>query len=135
MVDKSSSLDICELRGMVDRERVEAVRALMPPDNEVSELSDIFGLLADPGRLRLLNSLLELGEMCVCDLAAVTGLNESSVSDALRLLRAHRVMQVRRAGRMSYYGLADAHVCLLLDLGLQHIGHTFYKHPQEYARL
>jgi hypothetical protein len=31
---------------------------------------------------------------------------------------------VRRAGRMSYYRLADSHVRLLLDLGLQHTGHT-----------
>lgn len=35
MGDKASSLDICELRRMVDPERVEAVRALMPHDRYV----------------------------------------------------------------------------------------------------
>ncbi|MDQ6840410.1 MAG: metalloregulator ArsR/SmtB family transcription factor [Actinomycetota bacterium] len=117
------SLDGCEVR-VVDPERVEAVRAAMPPDDDVSDLADVFGLLSDPGRLRLLTSLLEAGELCVCDLAAATGLNESSVSHALRLLRAHRVVQVRRAGRMSFYRLADSHVRLLLDVGLAHTGHT-----------
>ena len=129
MPGKVRSLDGCEVR-MVDPQRVATVRAAMPPDVEVSGLAEVFGLLSDPGRLRLLTSLLEAGELCVCDLAAATGMNESSVSHALRLLRAHRVVQVRRAGRMSYYRLADSHVRLLLDLGLQHIGHSTAMHVQ-----
>lgn len=127
MAQRVSSLDGCDVR-MVDPERVDAVRASMPAEEDVTDLADVFGLLSDPGRLRLLISLLEAGELCVCDLAAATGLNESAVSHALRLLRAHRVVQARRAGRMSYYRLADSHVRLLLDLGLQHTGHTTSLH-------
>jgi DNA-binding transcriptional ArsR family regulator len=108
---------------MVDAERVAAVRERMPRDGDVVEVADVFGLLSDAGRLRLLVALLE-GEMCVCDLAATTGLSESAVSHALRLLRAHRVVHVRRSGRMAYYRLADAHVRMLLDLALAHVGHT-----------
>ena len=129
MAGRVSSLDACDVR-MVDPERVEAVRASTPAEEDVTELADVFGLLSDPGRLRLLMSLLEAGELCVCDLAASTGLNESAVSHALRLLRAHRVVQARRAGRMSYYRLADSHVRLLLDLGLQHMGHTSFVHVE-----
>jgi DNA-binding transcriptional ArsR family regulator len=118
----STTFDVCGVR-VVDIERVEAVREVMPLASDVSALSDIFGLLADPGRLRLLVALLE-GEMCVCDLAASTGQSESAVSHALRLLRAHRVVRARRAGRMAYYKLADAHVRLLIDLALTHVGHS-----------
>lgn len=89
----------------------------------LEQLADIFGLLGDPGRLRLLVSLLDAGELCVSDLAAASGLGESATSHALRLLRAHRVVQVRRAGRMSFYRLADSHVRTLLDVGLEHISH------------
>lgn len=117
------SLDVCEVR-TVDPDRVEAVRSSMPPDDDVSELADTFGLLSDPGRLRLLISLLESGELCVCDLAAAASLNESSASHALRLLRAHRVVRVRRSGRMSYYRLEDLRVRLLVEAGLEHIGHA-----------
>ncbi|UKA56735.1 metalloregulator ArsR/SmtB family transcription factor (plasmid) [Arthrobacter sp. FW305-BF8] len=95
----------------------------MPANGEVADLAVVFGLLSDPGRVRILIALLE-GEMCVCDLAATTGLSESAVSHALRLLRGPRVVAVRRAGRMAYYSLADAHVRMLLDLGLTHVGHT-----------
>ena len=47
-----------------------------------------------------------------------------AVSHALRLLRAHRVVSVSRRGRMAFYRLDDAHVRMLLDLGLTHIAHT-----------
>lgn len=113
-------LEACSVR-VVDAERVAA--EAMPPANEVAELADVFGLLADPGRLKVLVALSE-GEMCVCDLAVVAGASESAVSHHLRLLRAHRVVQVRRSGRMAYYRLADAHVRMLLDVALTHIGHA-----------
>jgi DNA-binding transcriptional ArsR family regulator len=96
----------------------------MPARDVVDELADgVFSLLADPNRLRLLVCLLEGGEMCVCDLAAAVGMGESAASHALRLLRAHRVVKVRRSGRMAYYSLTDGHVRLLLDVALEHVGH------------
>jgi DNA-binding transcriptional ArsR family regulator len=108
---------------MVDPDRVAAVKHRLPPNLLVQELSETFGVLSDPNRLRLLTSLLEGGELCVCDLAAVTGMSESSVSHALRLLRGHRVVKVRRDGRMAYYSLRDGHVRMLLDVALEHLKH------------
>lgn len=115
-------LDSCEIR-TVDADKVAALAGVLPPPEDVEQLSGIFDLLGDPNRLRLLISLLEAGELCVCDLAAVTKMSESSVSHALRILRAHRVVKVRRSGRMAFYSLSDAHVRMLLDLGLQHLKH------------
>ena len=97
-------MDACGVR-MVDPERVAVVRAVLPTPEHVDGLAEVFALLSDPGRLRLLMSLLEAGELCVCDLAASSGLTESAVSHALRLLRAHRVVSVSRRGRMAYYRL------------------------------
>ncbi|MGK5554099.1 ArsR/SmtB family transcription factor [Actinomadura kijaniata] len=114
--------DRCVTR-VVDPEKVAVVTAAMPGAGTVGELAQVFGLLADPGRLRVLTALLEGGEMCVCDIAAVCGNSESAVSHALRLLRASRVVQARRSGRMAYYRLADSHVRMLLDLALAHVGH------------
>lgn len=122
-------LDGCGMN-LVDPERVDLVRGALPSDRDVEELADVFSLLGDPGRLRLLMSLLEGGEMCVCDLAATTAMSESAASHALRLLRAHRVVSVSRRGRMAYYSLDDAHVRMLLDLGLTHTGHTIAVHPE-----
>jgi DNA-binding transcriptional ArsR family regulator len=119
--DAVASLDTCDVR-LVDPERVAAVREALPDANTVEELAGgVFALLADPGRLRLLMSLLEGGELCVCDLAAAAGMGESAASHALRLLRAHRVVKVRRAGRMAFYSLTDGHVRLILDVALAHL--------------
>ncbi|HEU5025302.1 metalloregulator ArsR/SmtB family transcription factor [Actinomadura sp. LD22] len=114
--------EACAVR-VVDAEKVALVSASMPGAEAVGELAQVFGLLSDPGRLRVITALLEGGEMCVCDIAASCGQSESSVSHALRLLRANRVVRVRRAGRMAYYRLDDSHVRMLLDLALAHVGH------------
>lgn len=105
-------------------DRVGSLVAALPPEDDVFELATVFGLLADPGRVRLLITLLEGGEVCVHDLAVIVGQSESGVSHALRLLRAHRVVTVRRSGRLAYYRLADGHVRMLLDVALTHLGHS-----------
>lgn len=54
------AIDSCELK-LVDPERVRAVQASLPEADVVGELADVFGLLSDRNRLRLLASLLEGG--------------------------------------------------------------------------
>jgi len=122
-VSEPVSVDTCELK-LVDPERVRSVQASLPAAEVVDELAEVFGLLSDPNRLRLLASLLEGGELCVCDLAAAAGMAESTTSHALRLLRAHHVVKARRAGRMMHYSLRDGHVRMLLDVALEHVGHA-----------
>ncbi|MFC7582830.1 ArsR/SmtB family transcription factor [Nonomuraea antimicrobica] len=122
------ALDSCTTR-VVDADRVTAVRERMPQSEDLIDTADVFGLLSDPNRLRLLVALLD-GELCVCDLAAVTGQSESAVSHALRLLRAHRIVAARRSGRMAYYRLEDPHVRMLLDVALAHTEHTEALHPE-----
>jgi DNA-binding transcriptional ArsR family regulator len=128
--DNPAQADACAVR-MVDGERVAAVRDAMPADEDVEQAADVFALLGDPNRLRLLVALLEGGEMCVCDLAAAARMSESAASHAIRWLRAHRIVSApRRQGRMMYYRLADAHVRMLLDLALPHTQHTKVLHPE-----
>jgi DNA-binding transcriptional ArsR family regulator len=114
-------VDSCELK-LVDPERVQAVRASLPAADTVQELADVFGLLGDPNRLRLLAILLEAGELCVCDLAAATGINRTTVSHQLRTLREGRVVRSRREGRVIFYSLDDDHVRDLMAMGIAHAG-------------
>lgn len=66
MAEAVAALDACGVR-MVDPERVASVREAMPAEREIAELAEVFALLGEPGRLRLLSSLLEAAELCVCD--------------------------------------------------------------------
>ena len=115
-------LDVCSTK-LIDPERVASVRERLVGLDEAGRLAEQFKLLADPTRTRLLYALLEAGELCVCDLAETIRVPESSVSHALRLLRTAGIVRNRRAGRMIYYSLDDAHVRLLLDLSLEHLRH------------
>lgn len=90
----------------------------------VEQVASVFRLIGDPGRVRILSALLNSGEVCVHDLADAAQLSESATSQALRLLRAHRVVGVRRSGRLAYYRLADEHVRQLLELTITHVGHA-----------
>jgi len=114
----------------INTAQVTTARLQLPSEADVTDLADVFGLLGEPSRVRLLIALLD-GRMCVRDLAATIELSESAVSHALRLLRAHRVVEVHRSGWVAYYELADAHIRMLLELGLQHVGHTVLLHPSD----
>jgi DNA-binding transcriptional ArsR family regulator len=120
--EKVTGLDACAVE-CVHPEKVQLVRDATLPEADLIRASAMFKLLGDPTRSRLLYALLEAGELCVCDLAAATGTQEATVSQALRLLRASGVVIGRREGRLVYYRLADAHVRMLLDLTREHIGH------------
>ena len=54
---------------------------------------------------------------------AATQTAESTVSQALRMLRAAGVVRGRREGRNVYYRVDDAHVRMLLDVCREHTGH------------
>lgn len=104
-------------------ELVESVQSRVLPGDDLLRVTSVFKLLGDPTRSRLLYALLEAGELCVCDLSAVTGLLETTVSQALRLLRESGVVSARREGRLVYYRLADEHVRMLLGLAREHVTH------------
>ena len=107
----------------VNSDRVAVAVERLLPSAEIEQLAELFKLLGDPTRLRILYSLVEVGELCVCDLAVVVGSPETSVSHALRLLRMAGVVRVRRDGRMAYYAINDHHVRLVLDLAAEHLRH------------
>src|SRR6266581_477574 len=122
VASKVVPLDRCEIE-CVEPERVAAVLERLPDERVFQDLAETFRVLSDPGRVRLISALLEAGELCVCDLAAVTGLSQTACSHNLRLLRSSRLVRYRKQGRNVYYSLDDAHIRVLLDVGLQHVVH------------
>ena len=110
----------CGDRHDADPAALDRIRALLLAAGPVQSVADVFRLLGDPTRVRLLDVLTH-GERCVCDLAALIELSESAVSHQLRLLRAARLVRVRRTGRMAYYSLDDHHVIGLLHDTRKHV--------------
>jgi ArsR family transcriptional regulator, lead/cadmium/zinc/bismuth-responsive transcriptional repressor len=63
--------------------------------------------LADPTRLTLAVSLRDGGELCVCDLAWISGRSQNLVSHHLRVLKRHRLADSRRDGKIVFYSLTE----------------------------
>jgi len=111
--------DGCLVR-VVHIDRVKKTRKEMISERELERLSLIYKVLGDPNRLKMVMALRNV-EMCVCDLAAFTGLSESAVSHQLRRLKDLALVKSRRDGPIIYYALDDEHVSGLLDVGLEHV--------------
>ena len=97
-----------------------AARLASLDDDTVSQLAEMFRLMGDPTRLRIILGCLP-GPRSVGDIAQRLGLSSSLVSHHLRLLRAARVMRGRRHGKQVHYGVADEHISrVFLDM-LDHV--------------
>ncbi len=107
----------------IDPAAVAAGRASVPPDDLLRIVVETFGALADPTRARILYAL-RSGELCVRDLAHVTGVSESAVSHQLRVLRDRRLVKTRRDGNIIYYEVDDHHVADLFREAEYHADHV-----------
>lgn len=95
-------------------------RELLTQD-EAEQLAAAFRVIADPARLRLLNSIASSpnGEACVCDLVAPLGLSQPTVSHHLKLLYEAGFLERDKRGLWVYYRLVPARLQQLRDaLGL-----------------
>lgn len=89
-------------------------------DAAVAQLADLFHLLGDPTRLRIVLACLEQ-PIAVSEIAAALQLSSSLVSHHLRLLRAARIVKSERQGKQIFYTAADAHISDVLGDMLDHI--------------
>jgi DNA-binding transcriptional ArsR family regulator len=89
-------------------------------DSSIHELADLFRLLGDPTRLRIVLACLH-SPVAVGDLAAQLDLSGSLVSHHLRLLRAARIVKADRQGKQVFYAAADQHISSVVTDMLEHI--------------
>ncbi|WP_251441601.1 ArsR/SmtB family transcription factor [Veillonella intestinalis] len=89
---------------------------------DVQQLADLFKVLGDPTRIRIVQQLLNK-EMCVTDIAEAMGMGQSAISHQLRVLRQARLVTFRKEGKTALYSLNDEHVVVLLSQGIEHVSH------------
>lgn len=104
----------------VHEETVQKVKGEMPPDEVLYDLAELFKVFGDSTRVRILYALFE-AELCVCDIAQLLGLTQTATSHQLRLLKASKLVKARKEGKNVFYSLADDHVCLIMNQGMEHI--------------
>ena len=105
---------------VIHQESVDKVLKKLPDEDTFNKLADLFKLIGDTTRCRILFAL-DQDEMCVCDLAVLFNVSQSAISHQLRVLKAARLVKFRRSGKIIYYSLEDEHIKHIFDEGLKHI--------------
>lgn len=99
---------------------VDAVKQLMPEEETLYDLAELFKIFGDSTRIKILWAL-EEAEMCGCDIAYLLNLTQSAVSHQLRILKQSNLVKSRREGKIIFYSLSDEHVKQIFEQGLKHI--------------
>jgi DNA-binding transcriptional ArsR family regulator len=89
----------------VDAPRAEGLRRSLLGEEVAREAADRARAFSDPTRLTLAAALDEGGELCVCDLAWISGRAQALVSHHLRTLRSEKLVRSRRDGKLVMYSL------------------------------
>ena len=99
---------------------IHKAETLMPDEDDLYDLAELFKIFGDSTRVKILYVLLEC-EMCVCDIAQLLNMTQSAISHQLRILKQSRLVKFRREGKTIYYSLADDHVATIMAQGLEHV--------------
>lgn len=105
---------------IIHEDRIKRAKKLMPKEEVLFDLAELFKSFADTTRIKILYSLFK-EEMCVCDLSAFLGMSQSAISHQLRILKLARLVRAHKVGKVVYYSLEDNHIADIFNYGLTHI--------------
>ena len=60
-------------------------------------------------------------ELSVLSIAETLGMEQSTISHQLRVLRNNKLVRARRDGKQIYYTLDDDHVKKIIEMGIDHL--------------
>lgn len=106
----------------IEVEELTRMKIKLEKEKDLDLLSSIFKALGDHTRLRIIY-LLTKSPLCVCDIATLLDMTQSSISHHLRVLRDLNLVKFVRKGKLVIYSLDDNHVLELFEQGLDHVSH------------
>jgi len=92
--------------------------SLVAQDNTLKPVSELFGALSHPTRLKLIGLLMRQ-EMDVSHLQAALGVSQSSVSQHLGLMKQHGLLQERRQGKHVFYSIRSPQIKAVIQSAIQ----------------
>ena len=99
---------------------VKEVKKMMPNEENLYKVSELFKVFGDSTRTRILSALFG-HELCVCDICKVVNMTKSAVSHQLKVLRDANLVKFKKIGKEVFYSLADDHVIMIYKMALEHI--------------
>ena len=95
------------IRKNVDVALLRRLQKQLHDKSALENLADLLTVAGNETRLKILFLLAQETELCVCDMADVTGMSVSSISHQLSKLRAHGLIAKRREGQTIFYRQQD----------------------------
>lgn len=111
--------DMCEIYNF-DEEKVARIQGELKTV-DIASVALLFKAMADENRAKMVYSLCQDDELCVCDMATITGTTVANASHHLRTLYKQGVVKYRKEGKMAFYSLDDEHIRQLMLVGLEHM--------------
>jgi ArsR family transcriptional regulator len=96
--------------------QAEAAQVASLPDNIAKDLVQLFKLLSDETRLRILYFLMQQEELNVRALCKLLGQSQPAVSHHLALLRVHGLIESRRDGKHNFYRILSHRFQELMEM-------------------
>ena len=104
----------------VHEESVEHAKELMPSEDNLFFVTELFRVLGDETRTKIL-SVLVSGELCVCDISKTLNMTKSAISHQLKVLRLARLVRPKKVGKEIFYSLDDDHVLKIYKMAIEHV--------------
>ena len=118
MLHANCDIALCDVT-IIHEDILREVQGNLTNEIHLRKMAEIFKVMNDPTRLKIINALL-LSEMCVCDIAALMDMTQPTISHHLKVLRQSGHIKYRREGKIVYYSLDDEHIGILFRNGLEH---------------
>lgn len=107
---------------LLDKKQQLLVKDYIPDGEILDDLVGFFSIFADYTRLKMLSAL-AISEMCVSDLSRLLGLNQTTVSHQLRLLKSLNAVKTKRQGKIIFYSLRNDLLNEVLLKGVEFLGY------------
>ena len=115
------TLDACDSsHSIINKDTVTMVKRNLIMDENALSLANFFKYFCSATRIKILNVLFS-SELCMCDISVLLGINHSTISHQLKILKQARLIKSRSDGNIVYYSLDDEHIKEIFNRGLIHI--------------
>ncbi len=104
----------------LDSNALKSLEYYMPENNVLQQMAEFFSVFSDSTRLKILSAL-SINEMCVSDISTSLGINQTTVSHQLKLLKSNGAVKDKRDGKVIYYSISNDRINDIMLSGVDHI--------------
>ena len=107
---------------LIDAKKQNVIKNYVPDGEILDDLVGFFSIFSDYTRLKMISAL-AISELCVSDLSKILGLNQTTVSHQLRLLKSLNAVKTKRQGKIIFYSLRSDALNDVLLKGVEFLGY------------